>query len=73
MPIYELKCDECENVQEVLSKRYEDDIVTELSCEVCEKTTVHRKIMSRPNHIYKGSGFWATDYQKKSGKPERKK
>lgn len=70
MPIYELQCDECENVQEVLSKRYEDDIVTELSCEVCEKSTVHRKIMSRPNHIYKGSGFYATDYKPK---PEKSK
>ena len=73
MPIYELKCDECGSIREVLSKRYEDDIVTELHCEVCEETTVYRKILSRPNHIYKGTGFYATDNQKKSVKPEKKK
>jgi putative FmdB family regulatory protein len=70
MPIYELQCEKCESVQEVLSKRYEDDIVTELSCEQCNETTVHRKIMSTVNHKYVGSGFYKTDYGRKPEKPK---
>ena len=73
MPIYEFQCKECGTIKEILCKEYLDRAMIESECAQCEKTTAHDKIMSAPNHIYKGSGFYATDYKKKSGSPKEKK
>ena len=65
MPIYEYECKECGVVHDVLVKKVTDRTEERVWCEKCESITDHVKLMSRPNHIYKGSGFYATDYKPK--------
>lgn len=68
MPIYELQCKECGRVKELLWDRMVDELVVGIECEDCGTETIHEKIMSTVNHKYKGSGFYATDYQKREEK-----
>jgi putative FmdB family regulatory protein len=73
MPIYEFQCKDCGTVQEILLKRMTEGSEELLPCEKCGALTEQTKLMSPPNHIYKGSGFYATDYkQKPTGQKEEK-
>jgi putative FmdB family regulatory protein len=60
MPIYEYKCDKC-GVFEVMQRITESPL---RKCPTC-KGKVDRQI-SRGSFILKGSGWYATDYAKKS-------
>lgn len=60
MPIYEYKCEKCGHTFEVIQKFSDEPIA---SCTACSGP-VHR-VLSPPGLMFKGSGFYATDYQQK--------
>lgn len=62
MPIYEYKCDNCGYLFEELQSMMEDSLVT---CPKCGKDTLKRLIGAGSGIIFKGSGFYLTDYKNK--------
>src|SRR3954467_12554311 len=62
MPLYEFQCEACANRFEKIQK-YTDPIPE--VCPKCGKGPV-RKLLSSPAIQFKGSGFYITDYAKKS-------
>ena len=64
MPLYEYQCDSCEHRFEVIQK------FSDAKIEVCPKCgAAVRKLFSSPAIQFKGSGWYITDYAKKSGAP----
>jgi putative FmdB family regulatory protein len=63
MPLYEYECEACEQRFEVIQK-FSDPHVD--ACRKCGKGPV-RRLMSSPAIQFKGSGWYITDYAKKSG------
>ncbi len=63
MPLYEFQCDACENRFERIVQRFTDP--NPETCPKCGKGPV-RKLPSSPAIQFKGSGFYITDYAKKS-------
>jgi len=62
MPLYEYQCDACENRFERIQK-FSDPPV-----DVCPSCGGHvRKLLSSPAIQFKGTGWYITDYAKKSG------
>ncbi len=61
MPIYEYQCADCNKVFEILHGINEKP---ELHCESCGSANVTR-VMSAGAFVFKGSGFYATDYKNK--------
>jgi putative FmdB family regulatory protein len=61
MPIYEYQCEQCGNIEEALQKISEDPLTT---CKNCSGT-LHKLISHSTFHL-KGSGWYVTDYAKKS-------
>jgi putative FmdB family regulatory protein len=61
MPLYEYECDSCGHRFEVIQK-FSDSPLTE--CPKCQGPV--RKLPSSPAIQFKGSGFYITDYAKKS-------
>lgn len=62
MPIYEYRCDDCGRLTEAL-QRMADPPLTE-----CEHCSGHlSKQISAPAFQFKGTGWYVTDYAKKSG------
>jgi len=62
MPLYEYECEACNNRFERIQK-YSDPLVE--TCPKCGKGPV-RKLISSPAIQFKGSGWYITDYAKKS-------
>jgi putative FmdB family regulatory protein len=62
MPLYEYECDTCGHRFEVIQK-FSDSPLTE--CPKCQGPV--RKLISSPAIQFKGSGWYITDYAKKSG------
>lgn len=67
MPTYEYECTHCGYSFELFQKITDKHIKT---CPKCKKT-VKRLIGSGAGIIFKGSGFYATDYRKKSKNTEQ--
>lgn len=67
MPIYTYRCQACKNV---LDRRqsYSDDPLT--TCESCGGEL--RKVLSAPAIVFKGSGFYNTDYRGSNGAADSK-
>lgn len=63
MPIYEYQCQNCGHEFEELQKMTEEPLIL---CPNCNKKTLKRLIGSGAGVIFKGSGFYHTDYKKKS-------
>jgi len=61
VPIYEYRCDECGETFEVLQKFSDEPVAT---CKLCGGSV--RKILHPAAIHFKGSGFYTTDYAKKS-------
>lgn len=61
MPTYEYRCEECENEFEKFQSMMEDPVKV---CPACGGR-VKRLISSGAGLIFKGSGFYITDYKKK--------
>ncbi len=66
MPTYEYECSHCGNQFEASQGMTDKPLE---SCPKC-KNKIKRLIGSGSGIIFKGSGFYATDYRKKSGGPE---
>jgi putative FmdB family regulatory protein len=62
MPMYEYECESCHHRFERIQKFSDPPIET---CPVCDKGPV-RKLISSPAIQFKGSGWYITDYAKKS-------
>ena len=67
MPTYNYKCNECENKFSVFQKMSDDPVQ---ECPQCEGK-VRRIISGGSGMIFKGTGFYLTDYGK-SGTPKEK-
>lgn len=61
MPIYEYQCESCGHEFEVMQK-FSDALVQE--CQLCHGEV--RKLISQSTFHLKGTGWYATDYAKKS-------
>ncbi|HTK88219.1 MAG TPA: FmdB family zinc ribbon protein [Nitrospiraceae bacterium] len=66
MPIYEYLCQSCQHQFEVKQKFSDDPI---LSCVRCGQAV--RKIISAPAIMFKGSGWYVTDYSDKMKAPDQ--
>lgn len=65
MPTYDYQCASCDHVFEMFQSMSDDPIK---ECPLCGKN-VRRLISGGTGLIFKGSGYYLTDYVKK-GKPE---
>jgi putative FmdB family regulatory protein len=65
VPIYEYLCQSCQHQFEVKQKFSDDPI---LSCVQCGQAV--RKIISAPAIMFKGSGWYVTDYSDKMKAPD---
>ncbi len=59
MPIYEYRCDECEQIFEEWQKDFEE---RDMPCPVCGNRC--KRIMSNTTFVLKGTGWYVTDYAK---------
>lgn len=62
MPLYEYRCQSCGRNQEVLQKMSDPPLKV---CEVCGGEM--KRLVSAPAVQFKGTGWYVTDYAKKSG------
>ncbi len=76
MPIYEYLCENCGHTFEEMQTMVEELIV---KCPNCGKNSLKRLLGAGSGFIFKGSGFYLTDYKKQnsssakdSGKKEKK-
>jgi putative FmdB family regulatory protein len=63
MPLYEYECEACGKRFEMIQK-FSDEPPAQ--CRLCAKGPV-RRLLSSPAIQFKGSGWYITDYAKKSG------
>ena len=63
MPLYEYQCDACGARFERIRKFSDPPLTT---CPTCGKEEI-RKLVSSPAFQFKGSGWYITDYARKSG------
>ncbi len=64
VPIYEYQCETCHHTFEVIQKFSDEPIKT---CAICSGPV--RRLLSPPALVFKGTGWYVTDY----ASPERKK
>ena len=62
MPLYEYQCETCGQRFEVIQKFSDPPVET---CRACEGPV--QKLLSSPAIQFKGSGWYVTDYARKSG------
>jgi putative FmdB family regulatory protein len=63
MPTYQYECEACKHEFEILQSMSEPKLTI---CPSCHKEKLVRLIGSGAGMIFKGSGFYETDYKKKS-------
>jgi putative FmdB family regulatory protein len=68
MPLYEYQCESCAHRFERIQKFSDPPVAT---CPQCGGAV--RKLLSSPAIQFKGSGWYITDYAKKSGSPSEGK
>ena len=61
MPTYDYRCEDCGHTFDAF-QRMSEDVLTE--CPDCGKSTLRRLIGSGAGIIFKGSGFYETDYKR---------
>jgi putative FmdB family regulatory protein len=64
MPTYEYICANCEHEFEVFQSMKDAPVST---CPACKKKKLKRKVGGGAGLIFKGTGFYITDYKKSSG------
>jgi len=70
MPTYEYECSACGHAFEQLQSMTEPKLT---QCPQCKKSKLQRLIGTGSGVIFKGSGFYETDYKRKTGAaPETK-
>ncbi|MFA5759691.1 MAG: zinc ribbon domain-containing protein [Clostridia bacterium] len=62
MPTYEYVCKNCQKTFEKFQYIKEKELI---KCPFCKKNKLERKIGSGSALIFKGKGFYCTDYQDK--------
>jgi len=62
MPTYQYECAACGHRLEVMQSMTDQRLK---QCPVCQKDSLHRLIGTGGGIIFKGSGFYATDYKNK--------
>jgi putative FmdB family regulatory protein len=68
MPTYEYLCTKCGHEMEAFQSMKDEPLK---QCPACKRRTLKRKVGGGAGLIFKGTGFYITDYKKKSGtKPE---
>lgn len=60
MPTYDFKCCDCGTIFELMCSMKNYDA----TCPECNSTIVERQISLGAGIIFKGSGFYSTDYRK---------
>lgn len=74
MPTYDYECDACGHTYELFQKITEDPVK---KCPECKKKKARRLFGTGAAIVFKGSGFYETDYRsdsyKKGAKDEKKK
>ena len=70
MPTYDYICNECNEMYEYFQSM-SDDPLTE--CSECKKDSLRRVISGGTGLIFKGSGYYLTDYKNKKDKETDKK
>lgn len=66
MPTYEYLCPKCGHAFELFQSMRDEPLK---KCPQCKKNGVKRLVGGGAGLIFKGSGFYITDYKKKSGAP----
>jgi len=66
MPTYEYKCNNCGYTFDILQSIKAEPLKT---CSKCGKETLQKLISGGTGLIFKGSGFYLTDYKNKQTKP----
>jgi putative FmdB family regulatory protein len=64
MPTYEYVCTKCGHELEVFQSMKDAPLT---KCPACRKAGLKRKVGGGAGLIFKGTGFYITDYKKKSG------
>ena len=67
MPTYEYECSACGHLFEQFQMMTADPIK---KCPQCSKLKVKRLFSGGGGIIFKGSGFYETDYKRKKGEPK---
>ena len=62
MPTYQYECSECNYAFEIMQSMLDKKL---RKCPKCNKAKLHRLIGTGGGLIFKGSGFYETDYKKK--------
>ena len=62
MPLYEYKCKNCEKMCEFIQSIKEGH---KRKCPSCKKFQLKRLPSTRVSAVFKGSGFYETDYKRK--------
>jgi putative FmdB family regulatory protein len=65
MPTYDYECDACQHTWELFQKITEDPVK---SCPECKKRKARRLFGTGAAIVFKGSGFYETDYRSDSYK-----
>ncbi len=60
MPTYDYVCDQCEHAFEAF-QRIDEDVLTD--CPECGKSALRRLFGAGSGLLFKGSGFYETDYR----------
>jgi putative FmdB family regulatory protein len=64
MPTYEYVCAKCEHELEIFQSMADAALK---KCPACKRIALRRKIGGGAGLIFKGSGFYITDYKNKAG------
>jgi len=70
MPTYEYECTSCAHTLEAFQSISENPL---RRCPACGKKTLCRRIGAGAGIIFRGSGFYATDYRSRDYKEKAKK
>jgi len=70
MPTYQYECDGCDHAFEVLQSMSDPKLK---ECPECQEPKLQRLIGPGAGIIFKGSGFYETDYKKKAPSADEKK
>ena len=67
MPTYEYTCQQCGHDLEVFQRMSDDPL---RDCPECQTPSLKRKIGLGAGIIFKGGGFYETDFKDRKGKPK---
>lgn len=69
MPTYSYACGKCGHVFDVFHAM---SAAPKVKCEACGSAKCQKQLGTGAGFIFKGSGFYETDFKDKKGKPDKK-